>query len=311
MISLSIVSPVYNTGSTLPELVNRLNKAASAISDRFEIILVDDGSPDQSWKTITALAEEYPFIKGMKLTRNFGQHAAIAAGLSQSTGNWVVVIDSDLQDPPEAIPALYEETKKGFSVVLAKRQTRNDSLYRRLASKLFYRLLSWLSGIPADHTIANFGIYSRQVINEITAMNEYHRFFPIMVHWTGFNKTAINYEHAARSQGVSGYNFKKLTRLGLSIILSYSDKPLRYIVKLGFVISLATFLYGIVVLIQYFTGAITVLGYTSLILSIWFLGGLILFTLGMVGLYTGRTFEEVKKRPQFIVEKTTDTNDHH
>jgi dolichol-phosphate mannosyltransferase len=295
----------------LPELVSRLNKAASAISDRFEIILVDDGSPDQSWTTITALVEQYPFIKGIKLTRNFGQHAAIAAGLKQSNGDWVVVIDSDLQDPPETIPALYEEAKKGFSVVLAKRQTRNDSLYRRLASKLFYRLLSWLSGIPADHTIANFGIYSRQVINEITAMNEYHRFFPIMVHWTGFNKTAINYEHAARSQGFSGYNFRKLTRLGLSIILSYSDKPLRYIVKLGFVISLATFLYGIVVLIQYFTGAITVLGYTSLILSIWFLGGLILFTLGMVGLYTGRTFEEVKKRPQFIVEKTTDTNDHY
>jgi dolichol-phosphate mannosyltransferase len=289
----------------LPELVHRLIKAASAISDRFDIILVDDGSADSSWKTINTLAEEYPFVKGIKLTRNFGQHAAIAAGLKQSTGNWVVVMDSDLQDPPEAILPLYEETKKGFSIVFGKRQTRSDSLYRRLASKLFYKLLSWLAGIPADHTIANFGIYSRQVIDEITGMNEYYRFFPIMVHWTGFNKTTIAYEHSARGEGVSGYNFRKLTRLATNIILSYSDKPLRYIVRLGFIISLVTFLYGIVVLIQYFTGAISVLGYTSLILSIWFLGGLILFTLGMVGLYTGRTFEEVKKRPLFIVEKTT------
>jgi dolichol-phosphate mannosyltransferase len=126
-----------------------------------------------------------------------------------------------------------------------------------------------------------------------------------MVHWTGFTKTTIAYEHANRREGASGYSFGKLFRLAISIILSYSDKPLRYIVKLGFVISLASFVWGIVVLIRYFAGAITVLGYTSLILSIWFLGGLILFTLGMVGLYTGRTFEEVKKRPHFIVEKTT------
>jgi dolichol-phosphate mannosyltransferase len=288
----------------LIEMVNRLSVTVSQISDTFEIILVDDGSTDHSWEIITILAKDFSFVKGIKLSRNFGQHAAIAAGLKQTKGDWVVVMDSDLQDLPEAILPLYMETRKGYSVILARREARTDSFYRRLTSRSFYALFSWLSGISTDHTIANFGIYSRQVINEITAMGESHRFFPMMVNWVGFKKTTIEYGHGKRAEGVSGYDFKQLSKLALNTTLSYSDKPLRYVVKMGLIISAVTFIYGIIILVRYFIGSITVLGYTSLILSVWFLGGLILFTLGIVGLYVGKIFEEVKKRPLFIVEKT-------
>lgn len=304
MVSLSIVSPVYNTGKMVQELVRRLAETADKITDKFEVILVDDGSSDSSWDSIISVARQYSFVKGLKLSRNFGQHAAIAAGLQQSSGEWVVVMDSDLQEPPEIISALFDMARQGYHVVLAKRRFRTDSLYRRLSSRFFHALLSWMSGFPADHTIANFGIYSRQVIDTINSLEESHRFFPMMIHWVGFSKTTVEYDHGARPEGSSGYNFRKLSRLALTIILSYSDKPLRYVVKLGLIISLATFIYGIITLVRYFLGDISVLGYTSLILSIWFLGGLILFTLGIVGLYLGKTFEEVKKRPLFVVEKT-------
>ncbi|HZI54289.1 MAG TPA: glycosyltransferase family 2 protein [Chitinophagaceae bacterium] len=305
MPSLSIVSAVYNTGNMVPELVNRIKQTVSQITGTFEIILVDDGSSDSSWETLESIAHEQSNITAIKLSRNFGQHAAIAAGLNHSTGDWVVVMDSDLEDLPEAIIPLYQEINKGYSVVFASRQSRTDSFFRQLSSKAFYRLFSWLADSPADHSIANFGIYSRQVIDEIVKMKEYHLFFPTMVSWVGFKKSAIQYEHGKRQAGTSGYNFRKLTRLGINIILSYSDKPLRYVVKLGFVISLLTFLCGIIILIRYFMGHIMVLGYTSLILSIWFLGGLILFTIGIAGLYTGKIFEQVKNRPLFIIEKLT------
>ena len=303
MPSLSIVSAVYNTGNMVPELVNRIKQTVTPITNNFEIILVDDGSSDSSWQILESIARDHSNVTAIKLSRNFGQHAAIAAGLNHSTGDWVVVMDSDLEDLPEAILPLYEETKKGYNVVFASRRSRTDSLFRRLSSKAFYRLFSWLSDSPADHSIANFGIYSRQVIVVIINMKEYHQFFPTMVSWVGFKKSTIEYEHGKRQSGSSGYNFRKLIRLGINIILSYSDKPLRYVVKLGFVISLLTFICGIIILIRYFMGGIIVLGYTSLILSIWFLGGLILFTIGIAGLYTGKIFEQVKNRPLFIVEK--------
>ena len=303
MPSISVVSAVYNTGSMVPELITRIVESVSKITDQYEIILVDDGSSDSSWEILASAAHDHSYVTAIKLSRNFGQHAAIAAGLRHSKSDWVIVMDSDLEDLPEAILPLYEETKKGFNIVLASRKSRTDSVYRRISSKVFYRLFSWLSGYPVNHTIANFGIYSRQVIDIITNMKEYHLFFPMMVNWVGFNRTAIEYEHGKRLTGNSGYNFSKLTRLGINIILSYSDKPLRYVVKLGFVISLVTFICGVVILIRYFLGDILVIGYTSLILSIWFLSGLILFTIGIAGLYTGKIFEEVKNRPLYIVEK--------
>ncbi|MBN3582549.1 glycosyltransferase [Algoriphagus aestuarii] len=298
---LSIISPVYRAENTLGELVSRIK--ACIPDQEYEIILVDDASPDNSWHEIERLAEIHPEIRGIKLSRNFGQHYAITAGLDAAKGEWVVVMDCDLQDRPEEIPNLYQEAQKGFDVVLARRVNRQDNFFKRLSSKIFYRTLAWLTGSQQDESIANFGIYHRKVINQIIGMRESIRYFPTMVKWVGFRQCSIPVTHAEREEGSSNYNFKKLFNLALDIMLAYSDKPIRLTVKLGFLIALTGFLFAIYTLYRYWIGEIIVAGYASLIISIWLLTGFLLITLGMVGLYIGKTFEGVKNRPIYIVEK--------
>ncbi|WP_317194888.1 glycosyltransferase family 2 protein [Algoriphagus pacificus] len=298
---LSIISPLYRAENTLGELVSRIK--ACIPDQEYEIILVDDASPDNSWHEIERLAEIHPEIRGIKLSRNFGQHYAITAGLDAAKGEWVVVMDCDLQDRPEEIPNLHKEAQKGFDVVLARRVNRQDNFFKRLSSKIFYRTLAWLTGSQQDESIANFGIYHRKVINQIIGMRESIRYFPTMVKWVGFRQCSIPVTHAEREEGSSNYNFKKLFNLALDIMLAYSDKPIRLTVKLGFLIALTGFLFAIYTLYRYWIGEIIVAGYASLIISIWLLTGFLLITLGMVGLYIGKTFEGVKNRPIYIVEK--------
>lgn len=300
---LSIISPVYQAESLLPELIRRIEAAVLPLTGEFEIILVEDASPDLSWAVIEQLASSNPRIKGIKLSRNFGQHYAITAGLDAAKGDWIVVMDCDLQDRPEEIPALYSKTKEGFEVVLARRANRQDGFFKRLSSKLFYRTLAWLTGSHQDETIANFGIYSNQVIQEIIGMRESIRYFPTMVRWVGFSQTTLDVVHAPNEDRSSSYNFKRLFNLALDIMLAYSDKPIRLTVKLGLLVALTGFLFALYTLFRYFHGDIIVAGYASLIISLWLLTGFILVTLGMVGLYVGKTFEGVKKRPIYIVEK--------
>lgn len=302
---LSIVSPIYRAENTLEELVFRIKKAVPA--SEMEIILVDDGSPDNSWIKIEELAATHPEIKGIKLSRNFGQHYAITAGLDASLGEWVVVMDCDLQDQPEEIPSFLEKALEGYDVVLGKRKNRRDGFLKRLSSKLFYRTLAWLTGSHQDERIANFGIYHRNVINEIIRMRESIRYFPTMVKWVGFRQTSMEVVHAKREEGSSNYNFGKLFNLALDIMLAYSDKPIRLTVKLGFGIAFSGFLFALFTFFKYLNGEIIVAGYASLIISIWVLTGFILITLGMVGLYVGKTFEGVKNRPVYIIEKQTGT----
>ena len=301
---LSIVSPVYKAEKQLPELVQRIKAAVSPISMDFEIILVEDASPDNSWSEIERLSELHPEIIGLKLSRNFGQHYAITAGLDQGKGEWVVVMDCDLQDRPEEIPPLLQKAQEGFDVVLARRANRQDGFLKKLSSKLFYRTLAWLTGSQQDETIANFGIYHQRVIRQITEMRESIRYFPTMVRWVGFRQTAIDVIHAANEDRGSSYNFKRLFNLALDIMLAYSDKPIRLTVKLGLLVAMTGFLFAIFTLVRYVQGQIIVAGYASLIISLWMLTGFLLVTLGMVGLYVGKTFEGVKKRPIYIVEKS-------
>ena len=300
---LSIVSPVYNTGSILPALVGHIHEAMKAVTDDYEVILVDDGSPDNAWESITKLCAIDRHMRGIRLSRNFGQHAALSAGLAHTGGDWVVVMDSDLQDLPGEIVRLHKRALTGFEIVMARRADRKDNFFRRAISRLFYLVLTKWSGLKIDYLASNFGIYSRRVIREVLRMQESIQFFPMMVSWTGFARTSIDVRHGERAEGRSGYNFRKLYRLALNATLAYSDKPLRYVVKAGLTLSLLSFLFGLVTLIRYLHGDILVSGYTSLIISIWFLGGLLMFTLGVVGLYVGKTFEEVKKRPRYIIEQ--------
>ncbi len=303
---LSVVSPVYRAELVLDELVERIAKSVPSEFNSYEIILVDDFSPDKSWNKIVEISNNNSNVRGFKLSRNFGQHYAITAGLNQVSGDYVVVLDCDLQDQPEEIEKLFNESQKGFDIVLARRYERKDSFYKKTVSKLFYKTLSYLTGTKQDATVANFGIYSKQVIDEVVKLEEKIKYFPTMVKWVGFSTSYVNVEHASRSEGKSNYNLKKLLNLALDIILAYSDKPLRLIIKFGLSIAMISFLMVFYVLYEKFTGKVSVSGYASLIISIWFLSGCLLTTLGVVGLYIGKIFEGVKNRPSYIIEKSTE-----
>ena len=300
---ISVIVPVYGCKECLYELYIRLCNVLEKISNDFEILYIDDGAPDNPWSFILELAGKDSRLKGIRFSRNFGQHKAIAAGLEYSTGNWVVVMDCDLQDVPEELLKLHQKALEGYDVVLGSRNNRKDIFLKKLMSQLFYRILGYLTETVQDSTIGNFGIYNRGVVNAICSMHDSFRYFPTMVRWVGFSQTQIEIVHAERKTGKTSYSFKKLLNLGLEVMLAFSDKPLRLTVKAGIGISVLAILYTFFVLIEYATGKITVLGYTSLVISIWLLSGIIIFTLGMVGLYIGKTFESVKGRPLYVVKE--------
>jgi glycosyltransferase involved in cell wall biosynthesis len=304
---ISIVSPVYRAENLVDELVNRIQSSMASMGLDYEVILVDDRGPDNSWSRIQAQSIRDPRIRGVRLSRNFGQHKAITAGLEQARGEWIVVMDCDLQDQPEEIPALYAlAIQEKYDLVFARRVERQDSWLKRSGSGAFYHVLSYLTETKQDPAIANFGIYHRKVVTAVLAMRESIRYFPTMVRWVGFQAGSLAVAHAERSEGTSSYNFRRLINLALDIILAYSDKPLRLTVKLGLTISLGAFSMVLVTLIRYMLGRISEPGYASLIISIWFFAGLILSVLGMVGLYIGKTFEQVKNRPIYLVDERTD-----
>ncbi|MBN2399614.1 MAG: glycosyltransferase family 2 protein [Candidatus Aminicenantes bacterium] len=309
---ISIVSPVYGCKNCLGELYCRLKATLEKISHDFEIILVNDASPDNAWETIVELAGQDKRVKGINLSRNFGQHYAITAGLDHCRGEWVVVMDCDLQDQPEEIEKLYHKAVEGFQIVFGQRIRRQDKWLKRTYSKIFYAVLGYLTNTRQDPSIGNFGIYHKKVIAAILSMNDYHRYFPTMVRWVGFKHAKISVSHAERADGRSAYTIKKLINMGMDIIISFSDKPLRLMVKIGLSIASVSFLFAIYNLLLFVNHKIKVLGYTSLIVSIWFLSGLMIMVLGVVGLYVGKTFDKVKERPVYLVmEKTfSDENEH-
>ncbi len=304
---LSIVSPVYRAENLIDELVQRIQASVGPLTENYEIILVDDRGPDDSWGRIVAQAARDPRIRGFRLSRNFGQHKAITAGLEQARGEWVVVMDCDLQDQPEEIPGLYHTAlTEGYDLVFARRIERQDSWLKRFGSRAFYRVLSYLTETKQDPAIANFGIYHRKVVAAVLTMRESIRYFPTMVRWVGFRAGGRAVAHAERPEGSSSYTLRRLINLALDIILAYSDKPLRLTVKLGLAISVGAFGFIVVTLVRYLLGHAWETGYISLIVSIWFFAGLTLSVLGMVGLYIGKTFEQVKNRPIYLVDTRTD-----
>jgi len=298
---ISVVSPVYRAEKIIPDLVDRIRRAIETISEDYEIILVEDYSTDKSWEAIEEECKKNDKVKGIKLSRNFGQHYAITCGLEHASGDWVVVMDCDLQDQPEEISKMYDKAQEGYKVVQAQRFERQDTFLKRITSRLFYKVLSYLTGVIHDASIANFGIYHRDVIKAILSMKESIKYFPTMVKWVGYKKTTVKVLHAERPVGKSSYNLKRLSNLALDIILAYSDKPIRLVVKFGLILSLSSFLFALIYFIRAILGNFTVGGYASLIISIWFFSGIIVSILGVIGLYVGKTFESVKQRPVYII----------
>ena len=290
----------------MEELVRRIRASVEPLTQNYEIVLVDDRSPDDSWDIIQQLAVSDSRIQGIRLSRNFGQHQAITAGLDCSQGEWVVVLDCDLQDQPEEIPALLARAQLGYDLVLARRTNRQDSWSQKMLSRLFYQVLTFLTDTPQDAAVANFGIYHRRVITAVLTMRENIRYFPTMVRWVGFRRAYLDVAHAERAIGSSSYGLGQRLRLALDTLLANSDKPLRLTIKSGLFLAGGAFLFVPVTLFRYWVGQISQPGYASLIISIWFFSGLLLSVLGMVGLYIGKTFEQVKNRPIYIVDEATD-----
>lgn len=300
---LSIVSPIYYGEHTVQQLVERVSNACNQFE--LEFILVNDASPDNSWEVVKKLAQLDSRIKGINLSKNFGQHYAISAGLNFVSGDFCVVMDCDLQDRPEEIPNLLEQALIGYDVVLAQRINRQDSFRKRMGSKFFYKTLEILSGHRFDHTVANFGIYSKKVIDTINAMPEQYRYFPAMTQWVGFRQSRIEVQHDSREIGESTYNFYKLLKLALDIILNNSERPLTAVIILGLSVFIISFGIALLILVQRVLGIITVEGYTTLILSIWILGGLTISSLGIIALYISKIFNGIKQRPYFIIQEKT------
>lgn len=304
---LSVVSPVYGCEGCLEELVLRVRAAALLTGMSLEIVLVNDGSPDRSWERISELAGVYPEVRALRLSRNFGQHYAIAAGIEHARGELIAVMDCDLQDLPEELPRLVKAALEGNDVVFAQRIERQDSALKRWGSYAFFRLLSYLTDVRQDHTTANFGVFTRKVIDTVNLMPESDRCFPLMVKWTGFRTAHVEVRHAERTSGKSGYGLRKLLRLALNIVLSYSDKPLRLVVKLGLAFSVVAMLIVLLSLYRYSVGDIEVAGFTSVVASVWLLGGIMIFCVGITGLYLGRLFNDAKGRPYYIVSEQLNT----
>lgn len=304
MPEISVVIPVYKAEDCLAELYRRLSLALSGISEDFEIVLVEDCGGDRSWPMIIELNRKDPRVKGIQFSRNFGQHYGITAGLDHCSGRWVVVMDCDLQDRPEEIPRLYAKAQEGYDVVLARRGRRKDPWPKRVTSWLFYKAFAYLADMEYDGDVGNFRIVSRRVVQSFRGMRERLRFFGGLVSWMGFSVASIEVQHDERFAGKTTYDFAKLWKLASETIIAYSDKPLRLTIRFGFAIAAIAFAYGSYIVYLALSRGVPIMGWSSLIASVYFLGGIIICNLGIIGIYLGKAFDETKRRPLYIVRET-------
>lgn len=303
LIDVSVVVPLYNCSESLKELTERLIQVFNKLELTFEIIYVNDQSPQDDWLIVQEISKKDERIKGISFSRNFGQHYAIFAGLEHVKGKWIVVMDGDLQDRPEEIEKLYFKAEEDqVDIVFARRAIRKDTFLKRKTSQAFYKLFGYFTDSNYDSAVANFGLYKKEVILSLLEMNDKVKVFPILLQWVGYKKSYIDVVHSERNAGESSYTYRKLLALATNIIISFSNKPLILTIRFGFFISFTSFIIGVYTLFKYFTGNILISGYTSIILSIWFLSGLIIFFIGVLGVYLGRVFDATKDRPVFIIK---------
>ena len=301
---LSVVVPVFNEEGNLPELHRRLAAVLPAVVDSWEIVFVDDGSRDRSWKLIRDLAAADPHVRGVRFSRNFGHQMAFAAGLNHARGDAVVIMDADLQDPPELIPELVARWREGHEVVYAVRTRREgETLFKKLTASVFYRLLRRITQVEIPVDTGDFRLMGRRALEAFRRLPERHRFTRGLVAWVGFSQVGVPYARAARKAGETNYPLRKMLRFAVDAITSFSHVPLQLATWLGFLTSLFAFAYIVVVVVLKFVG-ISWPGYTSLMAAILFLGGVQLVMIGLLGEYLGRVYDEVKGRPLYLVQDT-------
>ncbi len=300
-IEISVVIPLYKCSKTIEELCLRLIKVFLNLNISYEIILVNDASPENDWEIASKLSQENINIKSINLSRNFGQHPAIFCGLEHSKGEWVVVMDGDLQDVPEEIEKLYNKAIEGFPVVLAAREERKDTYSKKISSLFFYKILNYFTGSKLSHEVGNYGVYQQNVIVAILSLGDAIKFLPTMVNWVGFKKEIVPVRHAKRLEGTSSYNFRKLLSLAFDNIVSFSNKPLKIVVKFGFLLVFIAVLMIVYNVYLNISNHIVVKGYSTIVISIWFLSGCMISIMGVIGVYLGKVFDKVKSRPSYVV----------
>lgn len=301
-VHISVVSPVYQAEEIVSELVKQLKKAIASITEDFEIILIDDYSTDKSWLKITEECNKDDRVKGIHLSRNFGQHNAIGAGLDCANGEWVVVMDCDLQDKPEEILSLYNKAKEGYEIVFARRFNRYDSYFKVKISYFFSKIFNYLSGCNHDAAIANFSIINKKVVLAYRLLKERNRDYTLLINWLGFSRATVDVKHDKRFAGKSTYDLRKLLILAVNDIIANTNKPLNLSIKAGFTISFFSFLTGIILIIARLFNIFTIEGWTSIVVSIWFICGLLMMCIGTSSIYVGKIFEESKSRPNYIIK---------
>lgn len=300
---ISVVIPVYGCPEALNQLHERLVNTLNTITQSYEIIFVNDGCPKNSWKVVKEICNQDKKVVGINLTRNFGQVYATNAGLEQSTGETVIVMDCDLQDRPEGIIELYEEYQKGYDVVYVKRLDRKDGFITRACSKLFYSVYNYYIDGKFDSDIANYCIASRRVVDEYCKMQQRGKSYTTELCWMDYNSSTISIESDEREAGKSSYSFKKKINLAIEMITVQSNKPLVSSIKAGFVIVALSILYIIYKVIYNLLGYDVPIGWTSIIAAIFLMGGMQMVCLGVVGIYVGNIFNQSKGKPEYLIQE--------
>ena len=302
-VELSVVVPVYGCRESLRELHRRVAQAAAAVAPSWELVLVDDCDTENSWEEVAAIARQDPRVRAYRLSRNFGQHAAITAGLAMSTGRWVAVMDCDLQDPPERVADLYAKAREGFDVVLARRKGKQHSLFRRAAAKAYFTVINAITSRRFDGDYGSFSIISRKVVDAFLHFRDRDRHYLFILNWLGFETATVDYEHQERHSGRSAYTFGRLIRHALEGMFFQTTHLLRWIVYAGFWMSFAGFVLALYYLYMYFLYNVAP-GFTSVVVLLLLIGGFIIMSTGVTGLYIGKVFEQVKGRPLYVIDKS-------
>lgn len=304
---ISIVIPIFNEQENLPELCRRLSAAMEG--EDWEAVLVDDGSRDDSPKILSQMHARDERFKIVTLSRNFGHQPAVTAGIHHARGDCVVLIDGDLQDPPEVIPQMIQKWKQGYQVVLGQRQSRAEAGVRGVGFRIFYPILRWITDLPSGPDAGIFGLMDRRVVEQFNRLPERNRFIPGLRSWLGFRQTTVDYDRAQRAAGKPKQSLARLIRYAADAMVSFSNKPLRAATWLGFFVSFVAFCLAIFYFVTFFAWHKQIGGFTTEIVCILFLGGVQLISVGILGEYIGRIYEEVKQRPLYIIRDLTGIED--
>lgn len=305
---LSIIVPCYNEGESIKYTYQEIKKVLNSINIQHEMVFINDGSKDNTLEILKNIGQNDKSVKYISFSRNFGKEAGMLAGLEYITGDCVVIMDADLQHPPELIPEMIKYYEEGYDQVIAKRNRKGDNKYRTWATKLYYKLVNKLIDVELVDGVGDFRLLSRKAVDSILAMKEYNRFSKGIFSWIGFKQKTIQYENQSRVAGETKWSFKSLLSYGIDGIISFNDKPLRVCFVIGCSLIMISLIYIVFLLVQILISGIDVPGYFTTIASIMIIGGVQLVFIGVLGEYIGKIYYEVKKRPHFIVDESNINN---